>query len=420
MTFTDLNHQFVLDQARGRPADYLMAAAGADRYLAGLGITHHTLPYICRVDAPTYRELVNATDELVTAQQKVMQAVCTSLPADELVRLFGVPPGLAAVVDWAELAASRFRLLRADIIPTESGYYFCEINHFSAVGGGEAYHSAKVFAELLGRPVSGVSPFRELAYHYIEECRRSGLERVVVLDSAEHRKLGFGEHRLLQEYLKLMAPDLEVGYWDDENYPREWLAEDEASRTLVHRLITLDETPDGGAFLSLLRERGCTVSCMFEAELKMHRKWFSLLCDPVYHHLLNPTEVAVIQRYVPHTFELDHGNLRSTLADKNDYVFKTSYSYGGKGILMGAEHSREDLEQRLRLPGIEAWTCQRVVPTASLELPPSATGERARHHVVLGMFGYGENYNGLFVRGAGGSQVVNVSQGGGVSWAFVD
>jgi uncharacterized circularly permuted ATP-grasp superfamily protein len=158
---------------------------------------------------------------------------------------------------------------------------------------------------------------------------------------------------------------------------------------------------------------------MFEAELKMHRKWFSLLCDRAYHHLLDPTELAVIERYLPHTFELDQDNLRATLADKDDYVFKASYSYGGKGILMGAEHSREELEQRLGLAGIEAWTCQRVVPTSSLQLP-SVTGEPARHNVVLGMFGYGENYSGLFVRGASGSQVVNVSQGGGVSWAFVE
>jgi hypothetical protein len=417
--FAGYNQQFVLDQANGQPADHAMAARGADRYLAEVGHRAHALPHFFRVDAATHRELVAATDALVSAQHKVMHAVCTSLSAGELVRLLHVPPALASVVDWTQLASSRFRMLRADIIPTESGYFFCEVNHFSAVGGAEGFHSARIFAELLGRPVSGVSPFRELAHHYAEECRRAGLMRIVILDSAEHRARGYGEHRLLQEYLKLMAPELEVGYWDDMSYPREWLEEDEANRTLVHRLITLGDTSDGGAFLSMLRERGTTVSCMFEAELKMHRKWFSLLCDPAYHHLLDPTELAVIERHVPHTFELDRDNIRAVLADKDDYVFKASYSYGGKGILMGAEHSREDLQQRLQLAGIEAWTCQRVVPTSSLELL-SAGGEPSPHYLVLGMFGYGDKYSGLLVRGAGGSQVVNVSQGGGLSWAFVD
>ncbi|HET6210254.1 MAG TPA: hypothetical protein VFD94_07720 [Jatrophihabitans sp.] len=417
--FTSANQDFVAEQATSRPADYQLATGAADRFLTELGVTFHALPYYFRVDPATLRELTDATATLVEAQQKLFAAVCANRSPEQLAELLQVPPAMAGLIDWPALASSRFRMLRADIIPTEAGYHFCEINHFSAVGGGEGYHSAKVIAELLGRSVPGVSPFRDLAYHYITECRRSGFVRIVILDSAEHRKQGFGEHRMLQDYLRLMAPDLQVSYQDDQTYPAVWLEPDEASRTLIHRLITLGDTTDSGAFLVRLRELGATLSCGFEAELKMHRIWFSMLCDPDYRSLFDQRELAVIDTYVPYTFQLGEHNLASALADKDDYIFKTSYSYGGKGVLLGSEHSREELRDALLVPGIRAWTGQQVVPTSSLELP-TPDGGSARFYFVLGMFGYGENYSGLLIRGAVGSSVVNVSRGGGVSWAFVE
>jgi len=224
---------------------------------------------------------------------------------------------------------------------------------------------------------------------------------------------------MLQDYLRLIAPDLEVSYQDDLTYPADWLAPAEARRTLIHRLVTLDETPDGGAFLVRLRQLGATLSCGFEAELKMHRIWFSLLHDSDHRHLFDERERAVIDRYVPYTFQLSERNLAATLADKDRYIFKTSYSYGGKGVLLGSEHSPDELAEALSAPGIQAWTGQQAVPTASLELP-TPDGGTAPFYFVLGMYGYGDNYNGLLVRGALGSPVVNVSRGGGVSWAFVD
>jgi hypothetical protein len=415
--FASANQALLAEQAGG--VDYPLATGAADRFLTDLGVTFHALPYYFRVDPATHHELTEATATLVGAQEKLFAAVCASRSPDQLAELLQVPPAMAGLIDWSALAASRFRMLRADIIPTDRGYYFCEINHFSAVGGGEGYHSARVIAELLGRSVPGVSPFRDLAHHYITECRRSGFVRIVILDSAEHRKQGFGEHRMLQDYLRLMAPDLDVSYHDDLTYPADWLEPAQARRTLIHRLVTLDDTTDGGALLVRLQGLGATLSCGFEAELKMHRIWFSLLCDPSYRQLFDERELAVIDRYVPYTFQLAEHNLAATLAAKDDYIFKTSYSYGGKGILLGSEHSPDELRDALLVPGIQAWTGQRAVPTSSLELPTS-DGGTARFYFVLGMFGYGENYSGLLIRGALGSPVVNVSRGGGVSWAFVD
>lgn len=414
--FADGNRAFLAEQ-REQP-DYSMAARGADQLLDDLGLTFRSLPYYFRIDAPTHAALSQATRLLVSAQDKLVRHLAATRSGEDLAAMFEVPAGMAAHIDWPALATSGMCMLRADIIPTDSGYYFCELNHFSGVGAGEGYHSARAFAELLGRPVAGVSPFRQLAHLYMTECRRAGLTRVVVLDTTQHRKLGFGEHLMMQRYLRLMAPGIEACYHDERTYPAGWLRPDEAKQTLIHRIVTYDETPDDGAFLARLRDSGATVSCMFEAELKMHRKWFSLLCDPGYQHLLDERERATIRQYVPHTFDVHRGNIAAAVADKDRLVFKRSYTYGGKGVLIGDEHSPDEL-RTLLTRDTSAWVAQHRVYTSSLDLH-AADGHLAPFFFALGMFMYGDNTSGPLVRAAARSSVVNVSQGGGVSWAFAD
>lgn len=414
--FVDDNRSFLADQ-RAAP-EHSTAARGAAQLLADLGVSFRPLPYCFRVDAETHAELLRATEVLVRAQEKLLAHLVATLSAAELVELFDIPPAMAARTDLAGLASSGLRMVRADIIPTDDGYWFCELNHFSGVGAGEAFHSAALFAELLDRPVAGVSPFRQLARLYVAECRRRGLSRVVVLDSPEHRKQGFGEHRMLQRYLHLTAPDLELDYLDELSYPARWLEPAEARRTLVHRVVTFDDTPDEGAFIATLRDRGATVSCLFEAELKMHRRWFSLLCDVRHHHLLDDEERAVVQRYVPHTADLRADDLDAALADRDGLVFKRSYTYGGKGVLLGDQHSAAELRALLGAD-LSAWVVQRRVRTSVLDLP-GPDGAAVPHHWVLGAYLYGDRASGLLVRGSAASPVVNVSQGGGVSWAFVE
>lgn len=414
--FADYNRAFLAQQRE--MLDYAIAARGADQLLDDLGLTFRSLPYYFRIDAPTHAALSQATRLLVSAQNKLVRHLAVTRSGQDLAAMFEVPAGMAAHIDWAELATSGMCMLRADIIPTDSGYYFCELNHFSGVGAGEGYHSAHVFAELLGCPVAGMSPFRQLAHLYMTECRRAGLTRVVVLDTTQHRTQGFGEHLMMQRYLRLMAPDIETCYHDERTYPADWLRPDEAKQTLIHRIITYDDTSDNGAFITMVRDSGATVSCMFEAELKMHRKWFSLLCDPHYQHLLDEPERAAIKRYVPHTFDVHPGNIDAVVADKDRLVFKRSYTYGGKGVLIGDEHSPDQL-RTLLTKDASAWIAQRRVYTSSLDLP-AADGQMAPFFFALGMFMYGNNTSGPLVRAAARSSVVNVSQGGGVSWAFVE
>src|SRR5581483_6441180 len=114
--------------------------------------------------------------------------------------------------------------------------------------------------------------------------------------------------------------------------------------------------------------------------------------------------------------DLHAGNLDAAVADKDRLVFKRSYTYGGKGVLIGDEHPAGELRALLASSG---WVAQRRVYASSLDLR-TADGQTAPFSFALGMFLYGEHASGLLVRAAARSTVVNVSQGGGVSWAFAD
>jgi uncharacterized circularly permuted ATP-grasp superfamily protein len=155
---------------------------------------------------------------------------------------------------------------------------------------------------------------------------------------------------------------------------------------------------------------------MFEAELKMHRLWFALLCDPVYRHLFTADESAAVERYVPHTAVVTPDDLDAVLADKDRLVFKRSYSYGGKGVLLGDQYAPGQLRDLLTRDAT-AWIAQRRVPASPLDLPQT-DGSTTPVHLVLGLFLYGDEAAGLLVRGTVDSAVVNLGRGGGMSWAF--
>lgn len=399
------------------PEELALARRGSEQRLRDLGFLFPALPLHFRLDRATHDELRSASARLVSAHRKVMAHVCSSLSPGELAETFHIPAAMAGHIDCGRMAEG-LALGRADIIPTDTGHAFCELNTFSGVGGGEAQHSARLHAELLGHPVAGASPFLDLARHYLALCTRLGLERLVILDSVRHARLGYGRDQPLADCLRSMAPDLDVVYCDETTYRPEWLRAPHAGRILVHRLVTFADTDDDGAFLKAVDDSGAVVTSMFEAELGMHRKWFSLLCDTRTHHLLDAEERETVRRYVPESFDLGPDNLDEALAARAEYVFKHSYSYGGDGILIGAEHSAQALRDRVLADGVGAWTCQRVVRADTLDLP-AGDGTVAAFRFVLGVYAYGDRTSGVLVRGSAGSRVVNASRGG-VSWAFTD
>lgn len=370
-----------------------------------------------------FLELGRASNALLSAQLKIIQHLFATRSREDVLDLFRMPRRLAAFINWDNLRHGDGTIVRMDIVPTRAGYFFCEFNVFPGVGGGEAYSTANEYVEVLGYPRVALTgcPLRQLAGLYAEEIRKRDLRRVVILDSTAHSQLGYPRQELLKRYLEELSPGVSVELLDEVRYPKEWLKRSEGERTLVHRMFTHEEVTDDFAFFEKLWESGAVLTNGFEPELRMSKRFLAMLCEPGYQALFSDEEVAAIRKYLPPAFSLTEENLASALRSKDELVFKSDAgsSYGGSGVLMGADWPADVLEQKLREAGVDHWICQRVVEAESVALRAVDDAEPVDYRLVLGLYSYGGKPNGFLVRGSRTSKVVNITSGGKLGWAFV-
>lgn len=421
--FTQYNQEFIARLCAQRQRVIGAGATGQVRaYMAALGAQHPILPAPLLLERATFETLAGAANLLLSAQQKLIGHLLATRSRAALLRQFRVPPRMAQFIDWDKLAACGNTIARMDIIPTDSGYVFCEFNVHPAVGGGETYECAELYGAALDwPPVEGnCAPFYSLALLLTRMAGQARARRIVILDCLAHKGQGYAQLRALQQYCADLNPEREVHLCDEESYRAAWFAPGEAERTLIHRIFTYDDQSDDSAFVERLWHSGANVAHTFEAELRMSKHWFSLLCDARHHALFSEAEVDAILRYLPHTFDLDEASLAHALEHKDDYVFKQNYGYGGVGVLMGSDHGRAALERSVRAAGLANWSCQRYFPAARMDLPYNAALDTAQHQLVLGLYLYDGVPNGMFVRASRNSKVVNMAGGAAsMTWAHV-
>lgn len=412
------------------PAGDAAAHARAAALLSEVGATMFADKLIAHplvFDPAEFEELGRAAGALLRAQVKILAHLRATRSDAAILELFGMPRRLSPFMRWDNLQRPEETIARLDLIPTRTGYSFCELNVFPGVGGGEVHRCGEVYLQALGYPEAGLPPcpLRTLAARYTAQVRRRDLARIVILDSVKHGQLGYPRQELLQRYLREANPGLTVELLDEERYPAGWLTRAEGERTLVHRMFTYEEVTDDFAFLERLWASGAAIAG-FESELRMSKRFLALMCDPAYQALLDREELAAIARFLPRSFALDEATLASALRDRGELVFKwdASASYGGAGVLVGAEWSAEgsaaELEARLRAAGVDRWICQQAIEAETLPLRAADDAAPLEHRIVLGLYSYGGTPSGLLLRASRTSRVVNASSPSGrLGWAFV-
>ncbi len=390
--------------------------------LGGTIFEHRLFAHPLLFDPAVLDELGRGVHALLRAQVKLLEHLRATRSAHAVLDLFGMPHRLAPFMRWGNLARADETVARIDIIPTATGYHVCELNVVPAVGGGEAHRCGELFIDALGADVAMLPPcpLRTLAARYTAQVRRHELTRVVILDSLGHGQLGYPRQELLQRYLREATPGLTVELMDEARYPAAWLTPDEGARTLVHRMFTYEEVTDDFAFLEKLWASGAAIAG-FESDLRMSKRFLSLLCDAAYHPLFDREEVTAIQTLLPHSFALRETDVASALRDRDALVFKwdASASYGGAGVLVGAEWSSAELEARLRAAGVDHWICQQAVEAEQIPMRTADDPTPVDYRMVLGLFSYGGVANGMLLRGSRSTRVVNVSNPSGrMGWAF--
>jgi uncharacterized circularly permuted ATP-grasp superfamily protein len=169
------------------------------------------------------------------------------------------------------------------------------------------------------------------------------------------------EFELCQEYFEGQGLRVVIADPRELQYDGRRLRAGDFEIDLVYRRVLtseLLEKPDAAEALVKAYEdhRVCVVNS-FRAKLLHKKMIFALLSDEIYRGYFSDEEWAVCQRHIPWTRKVregstTYGGQRGDLLDhilhhQEDLVLKPNDDYGGKGITIGWEASREQWETAL-------------------------------------------------------------------------
>jgi len=373
-------------------------------------------PYPFLIEKQEYQQLQQAGKSLLAIQSKIMQHLTSTMSKAEILTMFNVPSAIADSIDWHELQQGEFTFGRFDIVASEQGYKFIEINIHASVGCVDLFDSYQIFEQSLGLPsIEGnYSPCLDLISMFSKAIKRKNYQRIVMLEGSEHSKAGYIHISYYQPYIESISEGLPVYACTELDYPQEWLTPEEGEKTLIMRAFTYSDLIDRADFIQQLYGSGATILSNFEAEIRMNKKWFTLFWSEEYRHLLTESEINTIQQYTAKTIALKTNNITSLITDKDKYIFKVNHGYGGEDVFFGNSYSPSDLKQRLSEHQLSQWSCQEVIESPSLIMSHDLTSKPEPHTIVLGLYVNAEHCAGMMMRLSKTSQVVNVSSGAAI------
>lgn len=378
------------------------------------------LPIPLIFDQGDYEKLAEAGRLLLSAQKKIIRHLCGTMSKEGVLRMFQAPESLVPFIDWDELVNGRHVIARFDVVPSNQGYSFCEINSDSSIFGSEVFDCFKIYSEASALPFADEdhSPLAKIAEFLKAVVEEKGLERIVICDLKKYKDMGYFSFDTMRRYLDKAMPGIPVHVVDETNYPEELLDPRMGKKTLVYRVFVFSDMDGHAGFFEQVCRSEATIINTFESEIRMNRRWFALVHDERYAGLLDAREIAAIREYVPPTFMLSEDNVERAIAERKDLVFKRSYTYGGIGVVMGEASSSDDLRRVLNEKGVDKWAAQELVRYEGMDIPLDVEFKPVSNQLVFGIYLVNDESAGVLVRASNVSKVVNVSSGKAkIAWA---
>jgi hypothetical protein len=369
--------------------------------------------------------LAEAALALIRIQTKVIRHLIEQYGRSAFLDMFDVPEIMRRFVNWEELQNPKYLVGRIDILAARDRYYFCELNVDSCVAGAEIFDYCDDYFREIGldirREIGVLPPLAELGALLARRATALNATRIVILDwSAGGGSPGKGylSFDRMKDYLAAEVGSIPIYLRNERTFDRAWLLPQEAARTVVHRGFMMSEMDDNGIFLDELISSGAHVLGTYEADIRMDKSWFALLHDSDIQATLNANERELIFQYVPYTRSVKSDTLAEVIAQKERYIFKEKNSFGGGGICIGAESSALELWSVLGKNSCNAWIAQELLTLPQACFPKDETFICSPHHMVFGLYIYGDRTNGMLVRASTKSKIVNVTIGNAkLGWA---
>ena len=368
------------------------------------------LPFPLLFRPDDFDKLAAAARKIIEAQTRILKSLLRSRSKEDILELFGVPDICRSFVDWRELTCPRFQIARFDIIPTESGYKFCEINWDSSVGTYEVADCFRVFEEgvRILRPQRWLMPQAGIGSLLRKAVEEQGIERIFICDWSSYRSQGYFPFSMLREHVEELNPGVDVRVVYEDGYGKEWTT---GSRCLMFRGFMWQDMTDGGAFLANVVDSGAMVVNTFESEIRSSKYWFAVFHDAEHRRALTSSQREAIDRYIIQTRGVRAGERSAWIDDKDSLLFKKNISTNGKGLLFGAEADRTAVEDFILSSEPGGCTAQQVVASEQLRIWNRRGADVARSSTLLGLYLVNGLPSGMVVGHSVGKLNVNPHQG---------
>jgi hypothetical protein len=179
------------------------------------------------------------------------------------------------------------------------------------------------------------------------------------------------------------------------------------------------------AIFRAVRDGAVCISNSFQALLLYKKSSLAFLSDEAHHHLFNPEELRAINEHIPWTRVVAdrrtyYNNSTIDLLDfisreKDRLVLKPNDSYGGKGVVLGWEATKDEWDTAIKSALREPYVVQVKVNIASESYPFFSDGKLSIHKMYVDADPFvfmGKTAGGVLTR-LSSAALLNVTAGGG-------
>ena len=429
----ELDRSIIADTSLGPPLFEQLRAAQRE-----LGLTHGdraTCPFLRPHILPRnqYETIKSAAETLAGAFEKIAVAALTDRA---LMTFLGVT---TAEEEAARIEPGYSRLCvnsRLDGHVNSNGFQFLEYNAETPAGVGDQMQLENVLFRLpalkhfvetnshwLPRP--HVALLTSLLKAYREWGGQEEKPRIAIVDWKDVPTSS--EFRILKDYFMAHGYPALISDPHDLEYNGDYLSAEGFRIDIVYKRVVIHEFLDefglDHPLIHAYRQGRVCMANSFRTKLAHKKSSFAVLSDPSYADLFDSAELGVVQKHIPwtrcvrpsrtvfHGSEFDLATL--ILNERSQFVLKPNDDYGGHGVCLGWETSKQDWQEAVKAALKKPYVVQERVALEKTNIP--AYSDRVfldELFVDFNPFLFHNEVEGALIRLSANS-LLNVSSGGG-------
>ncbi len=407
----------------------------AQRQLGLLQGDRPTCPFLCPhiMSRTQYEKIKHAAEVLAGAFEKIANA---ALADDALLAVLGLTP---AEEEAARIEPGYSRLCvssRLDAYVNAEGFQFLEYNAESPAGVGDQMQLEKILFRL-----PALQEFLDTNSHWLPQPHRALLlsllktyhewggeedkPRIAIVDW--HGVPTSSEFQVLKEYFVAGGYPAVIADPHELEYDGAYLSVNGLRIDIVYKRVIihefLREFDLDHPLTHAYRNGHVCMANSFRTKLAHKKSSFAILSDPANESLFNADELEMIHKHIPWTrrlrpsrtvFDGSEVDMETLILNQREqFVLKPNDDYGGHGVFLGWEMSRQEWQDAVSAALEKPYVVQERVALAKTTVP--AYSDRVYFDelfVDFNPFLFQNEVEGALIR-LSPSSLLNVTSGGG-------